>query len=138
MNRKLAKHISEQFGISLRLINSVCKQLGEDNTDNLSDIANHGADAGFPGFTYYADTCKFFKKHRKEIVELVKNRAEDFGQSPIDFVASFVCLKDMATKEEIAKVLYGRLNDDTYLVENDLSWFVLEEVARAYEDGKDS
>lgn len=137
MKRTLAKQISEHSGLSIRLINAVCRQLGENNESYLTDIANHGADAGFPSFTYYTDTRAFFRRNRREIVALVKSRAEDFGDETIAFVASFNCLKNQATTEEIARVLYGRLNNDTYLVENALSWFALEEVARAYSDIKE-
>ena len=28
----------------------------------LKDLAAHGADAGWPGLTYYKDTCKLYEK----------------------------------------------------------------------------
>ena len=36
---------------------------------NLADCAKHGADGGFPGFTYYSDTLSFFRCNRKDIVK---------------------------------------------------------------------
>ena len=116
-----------------KLVNAVIRQLG--GRDDLQDIANHGADAGWSGFTYYSDTVKFFKAHRAEIVDLVKEYAEEFGQSPMAFVASFNCLKPAGEYEaEIAECLYGRVSADNMTVPNALAWFALEEVARAETD----
>ena len=61
--------------------------------------------------------------------------AQDFGQDPIQFVASFNCLDDdLETREEIARALYGRINSDDTLVANALAWFALEETARELTD----
>ena len=116
-----------------KLKNAVIRQLG--GRDELEDIANHGADAGWSGFTYYSETVKFYKAHRAEIVNLVKEMAEEFGQSPLNFVASFNCLKSAGEYEaEIAEALYGRISSDNLTVPNALAWFALEEVARSETD----
>jgi hypothetical protein len=114
------------------LINAVKKQLGnnEETSSCLEDVNNHGADCGFPGFTYYHDTVKFFKQNKTEIVELVKELSNDLGNSPIELVSNFQCLKNQVTEEEVARALYGSLKQDDYLVPNALTWFALEEVAR--------
>ena len=114
-----------------KLINAVKKQLGDDTY--LTDVNNGGADAGFPGFTYYTDTVKFFKQNKTEIVKLVKEYAEEFGQSPIEFVTGFNCLKGIVTEEEVATALYGHIGNNDVTVANALSWFALEEVARLEE-----
>lgn len=119
-------------GINPTLVRAVIRQIGD--RDSLEDVARHGASGGFPGFTYHADTVAFFKRHRKAVVELAKQQADDFGQSPLDMVAAFQCLKpaDDETKESIARCLYGgRLKDGDTQVANALAWFALEEVARA-------
>lgn len=121
-------------GISSKLINAVIRQLG--GQESLEDIRNHGIDGGFAGFTYHSDTVSFFKRNRVEIVELLKTMAEEFGQSPMDLVASFRCLSpvDEETKESIARCIYGgRMTDDDTQVANALAWFAGEEVARAFE-----
>lgn len=139
-----------------KLINAVVKQLtgnakiDQDTRDALRDVANHGADGGFGGFIYYSETVKFFKKNRALILELVNEYAQEFGQSPIDFVHSFNCLKPSPadkygggysrqqdineTQAEIARALYGRLKSDDTQVPNALAWFALEEVARHITD----
>lgn len=114
-----------------KLARAVIRQLG--GTDSLEDIARHGAGGGFPGFTYYADTVSFFKRHRESIRELVKERARDFGEEPLAMVAGFNCLKpaDDETRESIARCLYGgRVGEKDTQVANALAWFAAEEMAR--------
>jgi hypothetical protein len=75
-----------------KLVNAVIRQLGGRDDDQLKDIVNHGINGGFTGFIYYVDTVKFFKANRAEIVELVEEYAEEFGESALDTVARFNCL----------------------------------------------
>jgi len=122
-----------------RLINAVKKQLGGDKEENKSmiqNVANHGADAGWPGFTYYRDTVSFYDKHKKDIVAIAEEMAEELGENVLDMIKSFNCLHNEYTTSEIAKVLYGRKNDsDEYTqIANAMAWFALEEVARYCED----
>ena len=118
------------------LINAVVEQLGYDDLDSecrdvLQDVARYGADAGFGGFTYYADTCAFFEANHAAIVDLVKQYAEEFGTDVISFVAGFNCLDDdIETRDEIGRAIYGKLEGGDTLVANALAWFALEEVAR--------
>ena len=116
-----------------KLMRAVKRQLGSDWKENFHDINNHGIDGGFSGFIYYCDTVSFFKRNKAEIVELVKEMASEFGQSPIDFVKSFNCLKGSEDWEaEIAECLYGRLSEDNITVPNALAWFAGKEAAREY------
>lgn len=124
-----------------KLVNAVIRQLG--GRESLEDIANHGIVGGFGGFIYTSDTIAFFKRNRAEIVALVKEYADEFGESDIDTVARFNCLsgrnwdKERYTKEgrelaaEIARALYGRMKKDDRQVANALAWFAAEEVAHA-------
>jgi hypothetical protein len=147
------KIISERSGIPTRLIRAVLLQLGggDDARESCRDIANYGVDGGFCGFTYYADTVKFFKAHRPDIVDLVNRMADDLGENPADMVAGFNCLGgsrgvcvtteqqkrelEQAKREwlpSVSRCLYGgRLTDDDTQVANALAWFAAEEVARA-------
>ena len=130
---KTAKQIAESRNIPVRLVRSVIRQTGR---DNLPDIARHGIDGGFCGFTYYTDTDAFFHRNRREIVELLESMADDLGEEPIQMVAGFRCLEDTKeTRASIARCLYGgRLTDDDVTVTNALAWFAGEEVARALDD----
>lgn len=109
-----------------RLTRAVIRQLG--GTDYLSDAANHGADAGFPGFTYYADTVPFFRRNRKEILARLESLAADLGEEMLQCLAGFQCLKGVPTLD-LARGIDGRGEYATQ-VQNALTWFALEEVAR--------
>lgn len=97
------------------------------SSEDLEDIAQYGAGTGFPGFTYYHDTVKFFKKFKPEIVRLVENISEEFGIGPVAFVKGFRHLD--VTDEEVAKTLYGADRQADIQVANALVWFALEELA---------
>ena len=119
-----------------KLVRAIKRQLGSDWKINFEGIYNHGVDGGFAGFTYYSDTVSFFKRNKKEIVELVKEMADDFGQSPIEFIKGFNCLKGDDWEAEIAETLYGRISANNDIVSNALAWFAAEETAREYMDNK--
>jgi hypothetical protein len=112
------------------LKNAVIRRIG--GKQYLEDVYNHGASAGFPGFTYYAGTVKFYRTHKKHIVDMAEDMADSMGMSTIEMVKGFNCLHNDYTSDEIGKVLYGNWrNDDAYtMIANALSWFALEEVAR--------
>lgn len=125
------------------LIDAVVKQLGDNDPEELrqtfEDISTHSADAGWPGFTYYADTCAFTQANRALIVPEIEEIAEALGETPFSLVRSFGCLKgDTYTDHVLSRALYGYSTDmkaaddqDALdLVENALAWFALEEVAR--------
>lgn len=121
-----------------KLMRAVKRQLGSDWKIQFKDIVNHGIDGGFSGFIYYSDTVSFFKRNKTEIVELVKEMANEFGQSSIEFVKSFGCLNgDDNMEEEIGEALYGRMGVDDYTVANALAWFAAEKAAREYIDNKE-
>lgn len=134
------------------LTRAVIRQIGD--RDNLEDVARHGCDGGFVGFTYYTDTVAFFKKNRVAIINLVNQMAEDLGEPPAEMVAGFNCLggrqlcrtrdeasdwrvlaKNRAVLAEYLPSVYrclggGRLTDDDTQVANALAWFAAEEIAR--------
>lgn len=136
-------------GIDPALCRAVIRQIG--TREALEDVAKHGAGGGFPGFTYHSDTVPFFRRHRKAIVGLVERMADDLGENPADMVAGFQCLGGQQRRDalrgepernrrealreylpSVSRCLYGgRLTDDDTQVANALTWFALEEVARA-------
>lgn len=130
---KSPQQAAENSGIDIKLIRAVIRQLGD--RSYLEDIVNHGADAGFPGFTYYSDTEPFWKRNRKEITALVMSMAQDLGEQPAEMVAKFNCLKIEPSEFEAMQDVYSALGNgqpsDDSTVPNALAWFALEEVARA-------
>lgn len=126
---------------------AVIEQLGYDPNDDdpalasmLEDVADHGADAGWPGFTSYTDTCEFTARNRKAVTALVETLADDLGEEPMALVRSFRCLADQAREPgfggEVGRCLYGTggTGDGYDLVDNALAWFALEETARQLTD----
>lgn len=134
------------------LVESILNTMGrswKQTRETLRDVAAHGADSGFPGFTYYSDTRRFYIRHRSAINELVMSEAREFGMTPIDFVAGFRCLQDttfddnkgewVACKPDnarmtaISRAIYGARmtwDDEDLFIANALAWFTLESVAR--------
>lgn len=109
---------------------------GQDAIQSARDAANHGAVAGFPGFTYYTDTQAFVRRNRKRIAECVEQMADDLGEGgAIQLVQSFNCLcDDKPSERAVSAALYGGRGDDPdelTQVENALAWFALEEVGHA-------
>lgn len=109
-------------------------------SDTLSDIASNGADAGWVGFTYHADTCQFALDNWSDIVELCREMIDgcyNAGTSLAQFIAGFNCMKGY-TVAEVERVLMDRTNEELdghTAVLNALAWFALEETARAIVEG---
>lgn len=83
------------------------------------DIANHGADAGYPHITYTSDCCVVFDAYADEIWERAVSAAEDQGVNACEMIASFG-RSDMVS------------DWDTF--RNLMLWFACEERARELGD----
>lgn len=92
--------------------------------EQIIDAGNHGADAGWPGFTYYTDTVKFYDKNADDIWELANQEAEEMGEAnALALIAGFRGAKNVS-------------DDDTF--KNLMSWFALEEIGRWLESAKEA
>jgi hypothetical protein len=128
---KTTKEVIENSNIDAGLVRAVVRAIGEKS--NLEDVYNHGADAGYCGFTYYNDTVKFAKRHKKAILEMAGSMANDLGSESIySMIGQFNCLK--IKPEEVAEAIYNSKDENHVQVYNALAWFALEEVARAFCD----
>jgi hypothetical protein len=118
-----------------KLINAVVSELG--GTDSIADVNRGGADAGWPGFTYNSDTHKFAMKHRKDIVKMLEQMADDLGEDVVKMVSGFGVFRrspmDNEDKRELYKYLGGGKNQQSTIT-NVMAWFALEEVCRMFED----
>lgn len=83
------------------------------------DIAEHGADCGYPHITYTSDTCRIFDKFAEEIWEMVVEQADSAGENPAEYISQFR-RADMLD------------NWDSF--RNLMVWFACEEVAREMTD----
>ena len=68
------------------------------------EVAMHGCVSGFPGLTYYKDTCELYDIHGDEIFELCQEYAEDMGwQSALDLFAGYSPSKSYVTTNDVFK-----------------------------------
>ena len=127
------KDIIENSNVPAKLIRSTIKQFGgyEDFKEIASDIYNHGIDGGFRGFIYHKDTVAFYRRNKKEIIELLTSQAQEFGEDILTMISNFNCIKDQYTVNEIFTAL-SRYDEEYIQLYNCLAWFAGEEVVRAY------
>jgi hypothetical protein len=66
----------------------------------IREAAEHGADCGFPGFTYTSDGADFTRAHRDTIWAMLADEADDLGYpNPCAFVGTFARADMTATPE---------------------------------------
>ncbi len=88
--------------------------------DSMQDIANHGADQGYPGLTYYKETCQLYDKFKEEIWDALEEDREDMGYKNIfELIATFG-RADAGSDEEFKNLLV---------------WYMAERIAREESDG---
>ena len=112
-------------------------ELNQDNANTLKDVANHGADAGFSGFIYYNETCKFFDDNKDLIFEqLLEDRANIGYNSLTEMLSSFRCFKDVDTYDIEAFLINSddESNEEQTTLKNGLAWYALESVAWQLEE----
>lgn len=123
-----------------KLASAVIRQFGgwETFKEKAADVANHGIDSGFCGFIYYDETNAFAKKHKKLIIENVKQFADDVGENFTKVIADFNCLKnsDITENDVMMTLMSPRSCDEDVLqqVYNALAWYAGETVAHEYAD----
>jgi hypothetical protein len=118
-----------------RITRAILRKL---NREELADVAKHGADTGWNGFTYYTETNNFFKAHKADILAMAKQDADDFGQEMLQMVQGFNCLSDknnskgkpLYSLDEIAAALHSDKGEGSTVIRNALAWYALEAVAR--------
>jgi hypothetical protein len=116
------------------IINAVISNV---SLGSVEDINNHGIDGGYSGFIYYSDTHQFAMKHRKTIVSMLENDANEFGQEITEMVAGFGVFRNSAMDHEDKRELYkyiggGKCEQST--ITNLMAWYAAEKVCRFFED----
>ena len=114
------------------LINAVVNRIG---LDSVEDVNCCGIDKGFNMFIYYTDTHSFSMRHRKQILLLIKNTAEQLGYKNMnDMVMGFNCVNnDDNDYQDLCKYVAGSPCQPS-IVTNALAWFAAEEVCRMFEN----
>ena len=131
----------ESSHLPAALIRATIRQCGgfDSFKEMAEDVTNHGADSGFSGFTYYADTVKFAERNKSAILQACRDMASDLGESgAYSMIAGFNCLKDLELSgDAVADTIHNKRSEDYTQVMNALAWFALEEVSRSYCDLSD-
>jgi hypothetical protein len=119
-----------------RMTRAILRRL---NRDELRDVAQHSADAGWSGFTYTADTVAFYRAHKADILALAKQMADDMGQDMLELIRGFGCLQGRNAfgnrvpgyeLSEIAEAIHSGRGEAADTIRNAMAWFALEETAR--------
>jgi uncharacterized protein YggL (DUF469 family) len=115
------------------LINAVITRIG---LDAVNDVNNHGISGGFNGFIYYTETHAFAMKHRKDIVRMLEQQADELGQEVVEMVSGFGAFRHNKMDNEDRKELYkylggGRCEQSN--ITNLMAWYAAEEVCRMFD-----
>ena len=86
----------------------------------IREAGEHGADTGWPGFTYTVDGAEFYRTNSREIDELLQQSADDMGYKNVAELIATFSRADMTDTRDGHDCL--------------LAWFALEEVGRWLED----
>jgi hypothetical protein len=138
--------VRENSTWQLSIIRNVIQALGyntQGGTESLKELssrlvicAKHGADGGFPGFTYYSDTIRFFKQNRKDIVNNIGHTAAETETDIIKLVQSFGVFRYSTppASEEVGKALWdsAHIHDELTTLYNVFAWYALEEISHIW------
>lgn len=106
-----------------RLHKAIKKHSGMED-DEIIQAGEHGADSGWPGFTYYTDTVKFYDKNADDIWEVLDQVADDMGEgNALEMIAKFGGAKNVS-------------DDQTF--KNLMSWYALEEIGHYLQSERES
>lgn len=84
--------------------------------DQILEAGQHGADTGWPGFTYTTDGADFYRANSELVDELLQDMADNLGDGNVAALVASFTRSDMADTRDGHDCL--------------LSWFALEEVGR--------
>lgn len=113
--------------------------IDDDTASTLADVCKGGASAGFHGFIYHSEIRDFLKGEgtRAAIIADVKTEIEaglfeDCG-GVVSTVMRYNCLKGYGEEleENVARALFGNLDDGDPLIWSALAWGALEHLAYA-------
>ena len=147
-NHGLQRYLKMNSGFSGKTINSVIIALGyhplhgtmkdfKELSGILVDCSKHGATSGFPGFTYYTDTVKFYKKHQIDIVSHMEKTAIKLEKDLISMVLHFDEFHnsdDPPTPSNVGKALWDKnlYWKELYELYNVFAWYTLEQLSRTW------
>jgi hypothetical protein len=96
---------------------------------NAKQAAEHGADAGWPGFTSYTDTIKFYTKNKKLIMQALREDADNFGVTVSEMTKAWRALKGVP--DAMTVLAEGDSHEDFTTVANAMAWYALERAGQS-------
>ena len=89
----------------------------------ITDVATHGCSGGtISDLIYYEDTVKFYNDHEDEIWDELITMSEDFGNSPLELIASFNGGEEVSSMTSL---------------KNLLAWWICEHIATRISDERE-
>ena len=141
----MRNYLYENSSFSKKTVNNVIRALGYplhgsggifiELSAEFENCAEHGANVGFGGFTYYNETISFYKANRQDIISHMEQTADEFGTDIISMVQGFGVFRNSGkpTTGEVGKALWGIVNNpDLASLYNVFAWYALEEVSRTW------
>lgn len=126
--KKAGKQLKDQRPELKTLINSVIAELQE--PEQLNEVLNHGCIGGtIPGLIYYRDTCKFYRKNKAGIMELISEYEDSTGEKITDLISKQI---EYSTGEFYSAL--SRYNEDHTQIYNWLTWFGFEQICYMLSD----
>lgn len=102
--------------MSIEKLYDAIKAHSEMDDEQIIEAGQHGADAGWPEFSYTADCVRFYDDNESLIYDLLRDGVDGMGYKNIEEMVSQFGRSDMLDSPD------GR--------KNLLAWFALEEVGR--------
>lgn len=139
MKIKKIKDVVAEHPEYSHLIHAVVRQSG--GTYNFKDIAND-VSGGYHGWIYTADTIAFAerKQNRKQIIQLLEDDAEAFGEQEeiVTMVSNFGyfianCDRKSTMDKDDKRDMYRYLSEvkcEEHTIPNLMAWYAAETVAR--------
>jgi len=142
----LRSYLYKNSNFTEKTVNIVIKALGyplqgswsvfNELSTQLENCAEHGANIGIPGLTYYFETHPFFINNRQDIVNHMEHTAEEMGTDIISMVQNFGVFRnsEKPTISEVGRALWERSQQNGELTSlyNVFAWYALEEVSRTW------
>ena len=94
------------------------KWFEENLAESARDIANHGANAGYPHITYTSDCVEIYDQFESDIYDALNEDADEFGYDNVEALIATFARSDMLSWPE------GR--------KNLLVWYMCEREAWRY------
>lgn len=73
--------------------------------DQIIELAEHGADTGWPGLTYYSETGALYGQYEDEIWQALEDDADSQGCTPLALIASFNGAKNVHGNDQFRNLL---------------------------------